>query len=1485
MALLNKLFFPTASTSSLSSVASLPTTTTSSAPASTGVREVISGQGISAVKTLDQVLSRTPDAISSGVAAITGRLPKNNQPVHSKNYLSQFPFDGRQVRVLLYRECDKTGRKLLFDSNALQKVPLKETHGNVGKTGGDRFTRLTEYTSNNRNRNGNKSSGKSQAYKSHSSNSFIEVCEEYGYKHIQPNSAEFTSIGEMVFGASAMSFRGTAFKVHWLQQPPRILCSQVFLTPVHSGNGNSPYSTISTNSLATPRTSISSEHGSIDSFSLNSFSMVGYPMGTGRQLSLTPSDRSSFMTTPLDVPDQQSLSTEGSRADSAPRFSSTYSNANDSGYDGMSRSQVSSDQWSASYQYSTRSSFGSVMSEQMDALQKFSIESAYFAHATSFDDSTSDGSIQRRISRNLRTSFENEHAINDLIGFISDNYSAPGTSNCGGSEGGNMGIPNYRRASYSANESRSNPEIGRRRDTASNCGSKSFYRRAKLGLAVCITMSESFEEEMELFCSEHIALLESMLGRLRACTERAYINHKEFYQVMFQAWLETQQWFSDLFTAPRIKCPIWLSITTSGNKYSKSVAEKFMKELCWLLSLADTKDTNFFVSTMLTAILTHHLGWVSTVAAFNSTTSLAESSTAAIEQRAKLLQVSQKHPYNALWAQMGDLYGAIGLPPRLARTIIYGTEKLAVERLLNILTYFIRCGEVRRSAKREDFSKDTINSLVQQRKNEVLKKSSSAAYQRGVGLGSQKKTAIATGLAIDSSSGGGLKRTQTCKINLNTIADSGELSDVLVDEEDKNSDEEEIDSAKIVRTLKKNEIPNVLAFRDSRFVQQELRIGNYLMDTGIEKKSLLQFAKSHNIHSKSSEEKEGRIRLLITTPDNEEMPIEDESSQGGTSTSEEGAVEAIEIDSSFDGNVTYAEAGVVDTGKRHFFWQVVKEGIGISQLQRGEKMSDVADMGEYDQLCQQLEFEGPMANLSLSDLITQNSIGKSDRMTWGIEPRRENVCLEEHIHFDNCQKKRDHGIANASEGVVFMLGENEPLVNLKKSSEDLTIAADKEAVQSAEVGGHDDNNTQQLCSLHQRTYGSISKRHSGVKFNFEQFPQIATNYMKSKNLVLSNYDLLMDKSAKLESQGGALTLDSLTSESSASASASTATISSTTVNSTECMVCNSILNSYQTPSNATELEFETDEIRSPHCAQGVNKIIKGTAAPVASASSRTLQSISSAASIDTLKSSSAINFTEVDASDQIAAVAPSPPPRQKAYNTNTRKVSSHRGSISSVAAKCAAVNSAIHLMKLPVPAIREIPQEDEPSAVDGMKLRAGFVPSLFLSVSDHYVSDMVLQGTCAPPDKWQLSLREDLVLSARAASLISLPAENVAIVANMEKWDVRLISSQMQHFPYAGEQSTPVGMSQLVSTMLETVHAMNSAGISAYECLSFLESKMQEIYLQSESLAAFLLETEFCQLSTVTTALNLSENDVPLLLSIASIHTPQIAKKCGISFR
>lgn len=94
-----------------------------------------------------------------------------------------------------------------------------------------------------------------------------------------------------------------------------------------------------------------------------------------------------------------------------------------------------------------------------------------------------------------------------------------------------------------------------------------------------------------------------------------------------------------------------------------------------------------------------------------------------------------------------------------------------------------------------------------------------------------------------------------------------------------------------------------------------------------------------------------------------------------------------------------------------------------------------------------------------------------------------------------------------------------------------------------------------------------------------------------------------------------------------------------------------------------------------------------------------------------------------------------------------------------------------------------------------------------------------------------------------------------------------------------------VGMSQLVAGMLETVQVMWNCGQDAFQCMSFMESKLKEMYLQSETLAVFLMKTEFCTINTLRKTLDLSANDIPLLMSIASVHSPQVTKKYGISFR
>lgn len=106
---------------------------------------------------------------------------------------SLFPFSREQVRVLLFRECDWTGRRLLFDSSAIEKVSLSTEN----------------QTTKSNNLNGQKSI---RGNNKDTSQSFIDTCNGYGYTY---NSAanDGSNIGEMVFGSVAMSFEGTELKV------------------------------------------------------------------------------------------------------------------------------------------------------------------------------------------------------------------------------------------------------------------------------------------------------------------------------------------------------------------------------------------------------------------------------------------------------------------------------------------------------------------------------------------------------------------------------------------------------------------------------------------------------------------------------------------------------------------------------------------------------------------------------------------------------------------------------------------------------------------------------------------------------------------------------------------------------------------------------------------------------------------------------------------------------------------------------------------------------------------------------------------------------------------------------------------------------------------------------------------------------------------------------------------------------------------------
>lgn len=123
-----------------------------------------------------------------------------------------FPFSSEQVRVVLFRECDWTGRRLLFDSSAVQKVCLA-TNNQAATTPSPSSSSLTSSASSANKRNEKLSTSTPDSNGLHSTRSYIDICNGYGYIYDQASCETNNNIGEMVFGSVAMSFKGTSLKV------------------------------------------------------------------------------------------------------------------------------------------------------------------------------------------------------------------------------------------------------------------------------------------------------------------------------------------------------------------------------------------------------------------------------------------------------------------------------------------------------------------------------------------------------------------------------------------------------------------------------------------------------------------------------------------------------------------------------------------------------------------------------------------------------------------------------------------------------------------------------------------------------------------------------------------------------------------------------------------------------------------------------------------------------------------------------------------------------------------------------------------------------------------------------------------------------------------------------------------------------------------------------------------------------------------------
>ncbi|XP_046960967.1 folliculin-interacting protein 1 isoform X1 [Vanessa cardui] len=1029
----------------------------------------------------------------------------------SRNRGRSCEITSQQVRLLLYKECDRRGRKVLFDSSTIERLPAhKNDKPDYRNT--DKIPCIMEVSN--------------------------------GYTYVYKGQATDASVlGEMIFGAVAMNCKSVSLKIHIMNDPRRLMCTKIF---------NVPPSRIS-------RTKTEAKSSGL----------------------LTT------RSTPLNVP---LLKEEG--------VSLSFSmDRGDSGFYGE-QSPYSS--VGSTYDY-----FSMFDTWDVNATDEY----CFYTPCGRKLSCSSNGSWQRRTFQSMATKFD-------------------------------LGQANYLNVPTSSTVSSVDSQIYSSSSTSGTTDSLAsstsvVTRRGKLGLALLITVAESTDMDLIRRCMEHSPQLQALVCRLRLATLAAGTGNA-FVSTLYKAAGDAARWLSDLMCGPRLQ-PVWLDLVTSEPRAANKIADTFLSDLCSVLAVGDTKNTNFFISTLLTYVLTHHLGWVSTVSPYDPID----------PQKCTSEQLDTRRPYNALWAQLTDLCGSIGYPPRSARTIITGSKNVQfVKKLLAVLTYFVRCGDVRKN----DFT------------------------------------------------------YQDCLLNEPKIVNVNNQQ---------NSD--------ISRTTESVEV-NECSVKDS------LKVPSLSRNSGVS------------------------VSTLISS----EVSL--------------------------------------------------------------KKSTTMVDLNQ---------------KLSSSDFAMDSCSGESQNKTLRRLPTMMTSLKTSSDSSPNLSEECD------AKKVVFVLGDDDKLVGLKNKSN-----GRKSVKKSAKSHEPDDAKHQEKtenCSndcdkdKSSRSSESPSKccgqtlqhskpiKHSGFKFEFDKYPQIVTNYMKSKNLeILDRHYIGKPGNLKLDNFQFDPTFVPPIQEERCEA----------------CYKCQLMESMLQTPTNASEMEYMNDIPRHTEPQFAKETLVEDTHREMSPKTFvRKVKENTMIVNIDS-KPDECSGYGEVGAEDK----------RNKPVDRNKR---------------------------LEVKQVIEFPLSQVSSSKLHTQVRSGYEASLLGGLTNNYVPDLVLQGTVANSNTWEADLRRDLDLTSYLNKTLDPPVQSIAIVGDTNSWEVSLV----------GRECGCGGLSPLVGGALDALPAMRRARVPPQQCLLYLESKLREFCVLSKTLADMLMSTDFCDIATLTKSLNIDVNDVPLLLAVATTHTPQVAKRYGISYR
>ncbi|XP_036171188.1 folliculin-interacting protein 2 isoform X3 [Myotis myotis] len=540
---------------------------------------------------------------SSAAASAPGRAPKEG-PAFS---WSCSEFDLNEIRLIVYQDCERRGRQVLFDSKAvhnIEEVATQKTEDVPIKTsakccqGGSSSTSssISSYSS---------SGGASQYAK--------EQLPKYQYTR---PASDVNMLGEMMFGSVAMSYKGSTLKIHYIRSPPQLMISKVFSARMGSFCG-------STNNLQDSFEYINQDPN-LGKLNTNQNNLG--PCRTGSNLGLLQACSSKLL---------QGVAEGGPlRLTRSASFFAAHSTPVDMPSRGQNEDRDSGIARSASLSSLLITPFPSPSSS-----------------------TSSSSSYQRRWLRSQTTSLENgiipRRSTDETFSLAEETCS-------------------------------SNPAI---------------VRRKKIAISIIFSLCEKEEAQRDFqdFFFSHFPLFESHMNRLKSAIEKAMISCRkiaesslrvQFYvSRLMEALGEFRGTIWNLYSVPRIAEPVWLTMMSSTLEKTQ-LCQRFLKEFTLLI---EQVNKNQFFAALLTAVLTYHLAWVPTVMPVDHPPIKAFS-----EKRTSqsVNTLAKTHPYNPLWAQLGDLYGAIGSPVRLTRTVVVGKQKDLVQRILYVLTYFLRCSEL-----------------------------------------------------------------------------------------------------------------------------------------------------------------------------------------------------------------------------------------------------------------------------------------------------------------------------------------------------------------------------------------------------------------------------------------------------------------------------------------------------------------------------------------------------------------------------------------------------------------------------------------------------------------------------------------------------------------------------------------------------------------------------------------------------------------------